>query len=228
MNLLLAENLNRPDTVSSREPFPYLLAHGQLTDECRAELARDFPSYPSAGFFPHESEDCGPSINRLIDELSSPAIADAIGTRLGVDNLSAYPTLVTICRSLNRRHGTIHTDSRSKVVTALLYLNEDWPDTSEGCLRFLKRADSIEDLVTGEIPPLYGNLVAFRRSENSYHGHLPFEGERRVIQIAWLTSDEEKLRKTRRGKFSRFFKKWFGAIDRHIGATRKDDASHLD
>ena len=73
-----------------------------------------------------------------------------------------------------------------------------------------------------------GNLVAFRRSENSYHGHLPYEGERRVIQIAWLTSDEEKLRKARRGRLSRLFKKWFGAIDRHIGAARKDDASHLD
>ena len=228
MNLLDAQNLSRSDTIGSLEPFAYLLARAQLADERKAELARDFPNYPSAGFFPHEQADCGPSINQLIEELSSPAIADAIGLRLGVENLSGFPTLVTICRSLNRRHGTIHTDSRSKVVTALLYLNEDWPDTSDGCLRFLKRADSIEDLVTGEIKPLYGNLVAFRRSENSYNGHLPYEGERRVIQIAWLTSDEEKLRKARRGRLSRLFKKWFGAIDRHIGAARKDDASHLD
>ena len=204
MNLLDAQNLSRSDTIGSLEPFAYLLARAQLADERKAELARDFPNYPSAGFFPHEQADCGPSINQLIEELSSPAIADAIGLRLGVENLSGFPTLVTICRSLNRRHGTIHTDSRSKVVTALLYLNEDWPDTSDGCLRFLKR------------------------SENSYHGHLPYEGERRVIQIAWLTSDEEKLRKARRGRLSRLFKKWFGAIDRHIGAARKDDASHLD
>ena len=37
-----------------------------------------------------------------------------------------------------------------------------------------------------------------------------------------------RLRKTKRGKFSRLFKKLFGAIDRRIGAGRKDDASHLD
>lgn len=228
MNLLDPENLNRSDGLNSLEPFAYLFVRGQLRNDCMAALAEDFPRYPSAGFFPHEAADCGPSINQLIEELSSPPIADAIGARLGIDKLSRFPTLVTICRSLNRRHGTIHTDSRSKVVTALLYLNEQWPDTSEGCLRFLKRADSIDELVTPEIPPLYGNLVAFRRSENSYHGHLPFEGERRVIQIAWLTSDEEKMRKTRRGRFSRLFKKWFAAIDRHIGANRKDDASHLD
>jgi hypothetical protein len=36
------------------------------------------------------------------------------------------------------------------------------------------------------------------------------------------------MRKTRRGRFSRLFKKLFGAIDRRIGAGRKVDASHLD
>ena len=77
----------------------------------------------------------------------------------------------------------------------------------------------------GTVPLL---VAAFRRSEASFHGHLPFEGERRVIQIAWLTSEDEKLRKTKRGKLSRLFKKLFGAVDRRIGAGRKDDASHLD
>lgn len=226
--MLDSERLERPDTLVCREPFAYLIAHGQLPDTARGDLAADFPRYPSAGFFPHERGDCGPSINALIDELTAPAVADWIGTRLGIDGLGHMPTLVTLCRSLNRRHGTIHTDSRSKVATALLYLNESWPDTSAGCLRFLQRADSIEDQVCAEVRPLYGNLVVFRRAENSFHGHLPFEGERRVIQVAWLTSEEEKLRKTRRGKFSRLFKKLFGAIDRRIGARRDDNASHMD
>lgn len=228
MSLLDPQLLDRSDTVVRSEPFAFLVARGQLPDSARGTLDADFPCYPSAGFFPHEREDCGPSVNALIDELTAPAVADAIGRRLGVEALGQYPTLVTICRALNRRHGTIHTDSKSKVVTALLYLNETWPDTSGGCLRFLRRADSIEDQVTPEILPLYGNLVAFRRSENSFHGHLPYEGERRVIQVAWLTSEEEKLRKTQRGRLSRLFKKLFGAIDRRIGARRKDDASHLD
>ena len=161
-------------------------------------------------------------------ERISATVADTIGAQLGIESLGQYPTLVTICRALNKRHGTIHTDSRSKIATALLYLNESWPDTSDGCLRFLNRADSIEDMVCPELRPMYGNFAAFRRSENSFHGHLPFAGERRVIQVAWLTSEDEKLRKTKRGKFSRLFKKLFGAIDRRIGAGRKDDASHLD
>jgi hypothetical protein len=228
VSLLAVEQLDRADTLLRREPFAFLIASGQLPDSARDGLDADFPRYPSAGFFPHEDGDCGPSINALIAELTSATFADAIGTRLGIEGLGRYPTLVTICRALNRRHGTIHTDSRSKVATALLYLNPSWPETSDGCLRFLAREDSIDDLVAPEVRPVYGNFVVFGRADNSFHGHLPFEGERRVIQVAWLTSEDEKLRKTKRGKFSRLFKKLFGAIDRRIGARRRDNASHLD
>lgn len=226
--LLDAARLDRPDTEVHAQPFAFLIAHDQLPGTLRDQLAADFPRYPSAGFFPHESGDCGPSINRLVDELTAPAFADAIGARLGIPDLGRYPTLVTICRALNKRHGTIHTDSQSKVVTALVYLNETWPDISEGCLRFLNRIDDIDDLVVPEIRPMYGNLVAFKRADNSFHGHLPHEGERRVIQVAWLTSEEEKLRKTQRGKFSRWFKKLFGGLDRKLGAGRDRSAAHRD
>jgi hypothetical protein len=226
--LLDVERLKRADTLHQLQPFPFLIAHGQLPDEARAALAADFPKYPSAGFFPHETADCGPSVNALIDELTAPAFAGAVGGLLGVSDLGRFPTLVTLCRALNRRHGTIHTDSRSKVVTALVYLMDDWPATSDGCFRVLGRVDDIDSLLAPELRPVYGNLVAFKRTERSFHGHLPYEGERRVIQVAWLTSDDEKLRKTRRGRFSRLFKKLFGAIDRRLGAGRGRNAAHPD
>jgi len=226
--LLAAHRLERAETVVRQQPFAFLIARDQLPDSARSELARDFPRYPSAGFFPHEANDCGPSINRLIDDLTSREFADAVGRHLGVPDLGRYPSLVTLCRLLNKRHGTIHTDSRSKVVTALVYLNESWPDTSEGCFRFLNRIDDIDDLAAPEIRPLYGHFVAFRRADNSFHGHLPHEGERRVIQIAWLTSEDEKLRKTQRGKLSRLFKKLFGGLDRKLGAGRDRNAAHRD
>ncbi|MEP7042031.1 MAG: 2OG-Fe(II) oxygenase [Dokdonella sp.] len=226
--LLDARRLERADTVVRQLPFAFLIAQEQLPDSTRSELARDFPRYPSAGFFPYEAKDCGPSINRLIEQLSARDFADAVGSRLGVADLGTYPNLVTLCRLLNKRHGTIHTDSRSKVITALVYLNESWPDTSEGCFRFLNRIDDIDDLAAPEIRPLYGRFVAFRRAENSFHGHLPHEGERRVIQIAWLTSEDEKLRKTQRGKLSRLFKKLFGRLDRKLGAGRDRNAAHRD
>jgi hypothetical protein len=220
--------LERPDTVVRSEPFHFLIARDQLPANAVSELKRDFPKYAGAGFFPYEEKDCGPSVNQLVADLTNPAVADAVGSRLGIDNLGQFPTLVTLCRALNKRHGTIHTDSKSKVATALLYLNESWPDTSDGCFRLLKRNDDIEDLVASEIKPLYGNLVVFKRADNSFHGHLPHEGERRVIQVAWLTSLDEKLRKTQRGKLSRLFKKLFGGIDRRLGAGRDKNAAHKD
>jgi hypothetical protein len=215
-------------TRVSSEPFAFLVAGDQLAAQARIELDQDFPRYEGAGFFPYAAEDCGPSVNRLVEEITAPAFANALGERLGIPGLADYPTLVTICRSLNRRHGTIHTDSKSKVATALLYLNESWPDTSDGCFRFLNRIDDIDDLAAPEIKPLYGTIAAFRRADNSFHGHLPYEGERRVIQIAWLTSEAEKARKTQRGKLSRLFKKLFGGLDRKIGAGRDRNAAHRD
>jgi hypothetical protein len=218
--------LDRPDTDIREQPFPFMIAHGQLPDEARSDLERDFPKYASAGFFPYDPSDCGPTVNTLVQQMTTPQFASAIGRHLGIENLGQYPTLVTLCRALNKRHGTIHTDSRSKVATALLYLNTQWPDTSDGCLRFLNRIDNIDDLAAPELKPLYGEFAVFKRCDNSFHGHLPYEGERRVIQVAWLTSEEEKLRKTKRGKFSRAFKKLFGVLDRKLGAGRDRNASH--
>ena len=100
-------------------------------------------------------------------------------------------------------------------------------DGSAGALRFLKRVDSIDDLVAPEVPPVYGTLVAFKRADNSFHGHLPFEGERRVIQVAWLTSLEEKDRKTRRGRFSRLLKRILGRLDGLWGAYQWLDRAPL-
>lgn len=218
--------LERADVLVAREPFAFLVAPAQLADGDREALLRDFPRYGSAGFFPYREDDCGPALRALVEELKGGAIADAIGARLGIPGLAAMPSIVTLSGSVNRRHGTIHTDSCSKVATALLYLNPDWPGGGEGCLRMLRDGGDIEALAAPEIRPLYGTLVAFRRADNSWHGRLPFEGERRVVQVAWLASAADAERKLRRGRFSRMVKKLAGALDRRWGARRGDSASH--
>lgn len=226
--LLDPARLDRPDTLVSHDPFSFLIAHNQLPEQSRSDLDRDFPNYSSAGFFPYDEKECGPSIRTLVETLVTPAYADAIGVKLGIDDLGQYPTLVTLCRHNNKRFGTIHTDSKSKVATALLYFNPSWPDTSDGCLRFLARIDDIDSIVAPEVKPLYGEFVVFKRADNSFHGYLPFEGERRIIQVAWLTSEAEKARKTRRGLMSRLFKKIAGGLDRKVGAGRDRNAAHPD
>lgn len=210
-------------------PFPLLIAHEVLDPASVATLDTDFPRYAGAGYFPHATSDCGPGVNALVAELTAPEFADALGARLGIERMSQYPPLVTICRSLNLRHGSIHTDSASKVASALLYLNAQWPEGEHaGCLRFLTAANDIDAVLVPEIPPVYGTLTAFKRTDCSFHGHLPFEGERHVIQVAWLVDEAARDRKTRRGRFSRFIKWLGGGVDRKVGKDRDRNAAHLD
>ena len=227
-SLVLASHLTDPDVLVRQQPFSFLIAESMLRADAKRDLQRDFPNYPEAGFFPHKTRDCGPSVNRLVDELTSPEFADALGDRLGVPQMSRLPALVTLCSRLNRRHGTIHTDSRSKVLTMLVYLNSDWPHGSPGCLRFLERIDDVDSMVVPELLPVYGNFAAFKRADNSFHGHLPHEGERLVVQIAWLTSHEELLRKQKRGRVTHWFKRVLGSLDKRFGAGRDKNKSHPD
>ncbi len=65
--LLDPARLDRPDTMVQQDPFPFMVAHGQLPDDARGDLERDFPRYASAGFFPYDPGECGPSVNALIE-----------------------------------------------------------------------------------------------------------------------------------------------------------------
>jgi len=207
--LLKPEIFSRPDALVTRDPFPYAVIQNSLADSLRKAVDADFPKYDRSGFFPYVPEECGPAIQQLIDDIRSPVFADALGNALGVERLSQYPTIVTIRNLSKETDGRIHNDSKSKIITSLLYLNETWPDTTGGCFHFLSSPDSFDHKIGDAVKPLYGTFTAFRRTDNSWHGHPPYAGERRVIQCAWLTSTEELDRKLKRGRFQRFLKRLF-------------------
>lgn len=211
------------DAVNQLEPVAFLVARHALPDASRPLLYHDFPRYAEAGFFDHDPARCGPSINALVGEIRSRAFADHIGAKLGIPDLGTKPMLVHLSFLQNRRHGTIHTDSRATLATVLFYFSAEWPHGSNGCLRFLRNGKDIGATRVPEIRPLYGTMVAFRRSNHSYHGYLPFEGERPVIKAAWLTSQAELERKTRRSRTTHLVKRMLGPIDRWFDARR--DAS---
>ena len=74
-----------------------------------------------------------------------------------------------------------------------------------GYLRLL-RSDDVED-VLAEVQPLGGTLVAFRRTDCSWHGHRPFEGPRRYVMCNWLSSDVVLGKNVGRHMLSAAFKK---------------------
>ena len=124
--------------------------------------------------------------------------------KYGVD-LSDKPLMITIRGHAQKKDGRIHNDAKTQFVTCLLYLNEAW-DESGGRLRLLRSGNDITDHFA-EVPPNGGTLISFLRSENSWHGHEPFEGERRYIMFNWMTSQAALEADLNRHRFSAKMKK---------------------
>jgi Rps23 Pro-64 3,4-dihydroxylase Tpa1-like proline 4-hydroxylase len=108
--------------------------------------------------------------------------------------------MVTLRGQSRAKDGRIHSDSKSKILTALIYLNEDWQADS-GRLRLLRSPDDMEDYAV-EVAPDRGTLLAFRCSDHAYHGYPAFVGERRSIQLNWVLDDGVKKRELSRHGFS--------------------------
>lgn len=70
----------------------------------------------------------------------------------------------------------------------------------------LGSAHNLDDVIL-EVSPVGGTLLAFKRSNNSWHGHEPFSGERRVIQFNWLTSQGNRQIAMLRHQTSASFKR---------------------
>ena len=104
-----------------------------------------------------------------------------------------------------RTDGNIHTDHKSKVITVLLYFNEQW-DSEDGQLRLLRSKDDIESYAA-QVAPSGGNLVAFRRTDHSWHGHTQFVGERRMVQINYLDQGRLAVLTQRVSRFGTHFMK---------------------
>jgi hypothetical protein len=171
-------------TPLCREPFEYLIVPEFVRPEARTALGADFPNIAEPGSFPMRGLKHGPAFARLIQDLQSAAMRTAFEDKVGLD-LSQLPTVLTVRGRSGPNDGFIHTDLPGKVITVLLYLNPSW-ESPGGRLRLLRSPDNIDDVIV-EVPPVAGTLLAFRRSDNSYHGHKPFHGERRVIQMNWVT-----------------------------------------
>lgn len=169
-----------------RDPFDFLIVPGFVKREAEQSLSRDFPRISQPGSFPTSELEFGSAFESLLKELRGPEFEAAVSGKFKV-NLSTRPTMVTVRGRCRKKDGQIHTDTASKIITILIYMNESW-EGDGGRLRLLRSQD-LEDMVA-EVLPEWGMLVAFRRSDNSFHGHKPFEGERRVIQLNWCTDQE--------------------------------------
>lgn len=192
-----------------REPFEHLIVPGFIRPEAWSAIQAAFPALERPGSFPLSETKFGPAFRALIDEMEGFAMRKAFEEKFGID-LTGRPTMVTVRGQCQQSDGKIHTDALSKIITVLVYMNPRW-EQSGGRLRLLRCADNLDDVVA-EVPPEAGTLLAFRRSDNSWHGHKPFVGPRRVIQLNWVTDDWVVRREIGRHRVSAWIKRMLNLV----------------
>jgi SM-20-related protein len=189
------------------EPFPYIIVPGFVPpDACRA-LSADYPGISRPGSFPVADLEFGPAFAGFVAELEGEAMRRAFAAKFAID-LTSRPTMVTVRGHARPSDGSIHTDTPSKLITVLIYMNETW-EAPGGRLRLLRRPDDLDSTIA-EVPPDSGTLLAFRVTPHSWHGHRPASGPRRVVQLNWVTSDAVVRRERLRHGLSARVKRLFG------------------
>lgn len=186
------------------DPYDHVIVPGFLRPEAIPAIEADYPAVGRPGSFPLHGLQYGPAFAALIAELEGPAMRDAFARKFGVE-LDGRPTMVTVRGRCQAKDGRIHTDSETKILTVLIYMNSGW-ESDGGRLRVLRSAGDLDDFAA-EVPPDAGTLLAFRRSDRSFHGHHSFVGPRRVIQLNWVTDAEVVRREQSRHRLSAWAKK---------------------
>jgi SM-20-related protein len=204
--LLDLSALNRAS--ASTEPYQHVLVPNLLMPGASERLSEGYLDIKVTGYVTLEPETLSPAFAALMEEIKGPELTEGLSSKFG-RNMHAFPRLVTVRRWSQAKEGHIHTDSERKVMTMLIYLNPDWGDTSGGRLRVLYDDKNFAPYAL-KIPPINGTAFAFTRSDISWHGHLPFTGERRVVQVTWLRDAEALNRKTSNNHFHQRLKRLFG------------------
>ena len=169
----------------NKMPFTFFVAENLLQPADLAALQEDFPRIEQPGTFPLQELEYGPAFSRLIEQVRSRDFMYVVGKKLQI-NLTTKPLFVSVRGHSRPTDGQIHTDSRSRAVSCALFLNDDWQEEG-GRLRMLRSPCSYSRAYT-EVAPHGGAFVALKRSDRSWHGHLPYEGPRRCLLLNWMWS----------------------------------------
>lgn len=168
-----------------REPFPAVIAYNLIKKEALDRIKKDFPEAPYTGLYLLSDLNPGPGFQELVAALLSPEFSGALGETLGVD-LSDHPAFVTVRSTCRLNDGIIHKDKgEDKLATLLLYLGGETWEHEGGRLRLVRSPDDIESHFA-EAAPTDGTLISFRCTENAWHGHKAYAGDRRYVMIFWL------------------------------------------
>ncbi|NQZ54636.1 MAG: 2OG-Fe(II) oxygenase [Piscirickettsiaceae bacterium] len=173
----------------SSSPYPYCVITNSILKDSLSSVASSFPAISHPGSIPMERINYEPLFGQLLAQLEGDELRQIIAEKFDID-LIEKPTMVTFRGVMRQKDGRIHTDSKTKLITVLLYFNNEW-HSADGQLRILNNGQDLDNYVA-EIPPLLGTMVIFKVTDNCWHGHTALEGKRLSIQMNYLTGNTAK------------------------------------
>jgi SM-20-related protein len=195
--------------VIKTEPYPHVVIPQFLRHESLPDLIKNFPSIANRGSIPAESIVEDTVFKQFVAEMQGIELRNWIAQKFSID-LQDKPTMLTLRGHTTERDGFIHTDSKSKLITVLLYMNEAW-DAEGGKLRILKNKHSMDDYVA-EVSPLAGTCIIFKVTPNCWHGHKAFVGKRLSLQLNYLAGDAALTKHLNHHRLTAWLKKCFPKI----------------
>ena len=182
MKLINTEKLSKAPV--NKDFFPFFYVDNIFLDKIDStSIIKDFPDIDDGGSFHVDAIPSGKSIRKLIEELESEEFKKILETKFSL-NLDEAKAVTTLRGFSRKKDGKIHTDSKTKILTVLLYLNLNWPE-NRGNLRLLKGNSNLDEYIK-EIPCTFGSLVSFKVTDHCWHGFKPYEGKRLSIQLNYI------------------------------------------
>ncbi len=173
----------------SSSPYPYCVITNSILKDSLSSVVNSFPAISHPGSIPMERVNYEPLFGQLLAQLEGDELRQIIAEKFDID-LNEKPTMVTFRGIMRQKDGRIHTDSKTKLITVLLYFNNEW-HSADGQLRILNNGQDLDNYVA-EIPPLLGTMVIFKVTDNCWHGHTALEGKRLSIQMNYLIGSTAK------------------------------------
>jgi Rps23 Pro-64 3,4-dihydroxylase Tpa1-like proline 4-hydroxylase len=169
-------------------PYDWAFVNELFTPEDAAALASSFPrdnfktvtGYDGEKGYEYEArslihmgadtathaDELSPHWRQLAADLLSPDYRQAMTHLTGCD-LTAIPIEVNVFHYGPGAWLGPHVDLKDKIVTHVLYFNEEWDKKDGGCLTVL-HSSNMSDLAA-DVAPIVGNSAVLVRSEKSWH-----------------------------------------------------------
>ena len=123
--------------IVNKEFFPFFHVENIFLDTIDTQsVIDDFPKINDGGSFHVSSVSSVVLIKQLVEDLESDEFKAILEKKFNV-NLDEAKVATTLRGYSRQKDGKIHTDSKTKILTVLLYLNKNWNE-SNGNLRLLK------------------------------------------------------------------------------------------